>query len=147
MDENIEKSEGQEAPEEQPKSESQPEPQPESQSEPTVCACGTGVEVSTNSRNLGMLSHLLGVFTGFVGTLIIWLLKKDEDEFIEANAKEALNFQISVCICAAALLVTIFFSFLILPLFVVDFVFCVIGAVKASNGQKYRYPISIRLIK
>lgn len=147
MEENIENSEpqapstssGQEASENQPVQET-----PQSQG---GCNTEAVVEASTNSCNLGMLSHLLGVFTGFVGSLIIWLLKKDEDEFVEANAKEALNFQITVCLCAALLLVTMIFAFLLLPLIVLDMVFCIIGAVKAGSGQKYRYPLSIRLIK
>ena len=149
MEENIENSEeqtGQESSENQPTQEPQPEP---TTSESQQCACGSTPEadISKDSRNLAMLCHLLGIFSGFVGSLIIWMLKKEDDPFIEANGREALNFQITVWICAAFLLVTGILVVLLLPLFLVSFIFCLIGAVKASDGKKYRYPISFRLIK
>ena len=49
-------------------------------------------------QTMGMLSHLLGIFTGFLGPLIIWLIKKDESKYIDEQAKEALNFQIAALI-------------------------------------------------
>ncbi len=53
---------------------------------------------STDDRNLAMLSHLLGIVSGFVGALIIWSLKKDQSAFVDEQGKEALNFQITVMI-------------------------------------------------
>ena len=55
-------------------------------------------EVSKDARMWAMLCHLLGLFTCFIGPLIIWLIKKDEDPFIDDQGKEALNFQITVAI-------------------------------------------------
>ena len=55
-------------------------------------------EVSKDARNMAMLCHLLAIFTGFLGPLIIWLIKKDEDPFVDEHGKEALNFQITVFI-------------------------------------------------
>ena len=54
--------------------------------------------LSKDDKNLGMLTHLLGLLTSFIGPLILWLMKKDESEYIEANSREALNFQISMLI-------------------------------------------------
>jgi uncharacterized Tic20 family protein len=56
------------------------------------------VEVSNDVKNMGVLCHLLGLFTCFVGPLVIWLLKKDEMPFVDHHGKEALNFQITLAI-------------------------------------------------
>ncbi|MGY8694644.1 MAG: DUF4870 domain-containing protein, partial [Verrucomicrobiia bacterium] len=55
-------------------------------------------EISKNARSMALLSHLLGVLTSVLVPLIIWILKKEEDPYIEDQSKEALNFQITVII-------------------------------------------------
>jgi uncharacterized Tic20 family protein len=107
-------------------------------------------ELSKDAKNIAMLSHLLGLFTCFVGPLIIWLLKKDDDPFIDCQGKEALNFQITVVIGLFAASVLSFACvgvFLFPVIGVLDLIFCIIASVQASKGQDYRYPISIRLVK
>lgn len=105
---------------------------------------------SNDDRNIAMLAHLLGIFTGFVGALVIWLVKKDSSSFINDQAKEALNFQITVAIglCAAWVLAFILIGFLLVPAIVlVNFIFCILAAIAASKGQTYRYPFALRLVK
>ena len=107
-------------------------------------------EVSKDARMWGMLCHLLGLFTCFVGPLIIWLLKKEEDPFIDNQGKEALNFQITVAIAGivSALLTFICIGALLgVAVSIVDIVFAIIASVKANSGEAYRYPVSIRFIK
>jgi len=107
-------------------------------------------EVSSDSRMMGMLCHLLGLFTCFIGPLIIWLIKKDEDAFVDNQGKEALNFQITVGI---AFIVSVLLAFVCVGVFlgiavgIADLVFCIVAAAKANSGQAYRYPVSIRFIK
>lgn len=99
--------------------------------------------------NLGMLAHLLGIFTGFVGALILWLVRKDQGGFAAGEAREALNFQITMAIAVAAsiLLKFVLIGFLLFPIiFVVDFIFCVMAAISASKGKAYRYPFALRLV-
>ena len=108
------------------------------------------LEVGKNARNMALLCHLLAIFTGFVAPLIIWLLKKDEDPFIDEHGKESVNFQITVLIAMAVSCVLMFVcigAILAACVWVVDIVFCIIAAVKASNGARYRYPLCIRFIK
>ena len=106
-------------------------------------------QISKDSKLFAMLCHLLGFFS-FVGPLIIWLLKKNEDEFVDDQGKEALNWQITMIIAFAACFIL---SFLIIGIFlmpivgVLNLIFLIIGAVKANDGIKYRYPFNIRLIK
>jgi len=112
-------------------------------------------EVSKDARMWGMLCHLLGLFTSFVGPLIIWMLKKAEDPFIDDQGKEALNFQITVGIAFIAVgIVPVLLRFLacVMPFLglavsVADIVFCIIATIKANGGEAYRYPVAIRFIK
>ncbi|MHB1633540.1 MAG: DUF4870 domain-containing protein, partial [Acidithiobacillus sp.] len=65
------------------------------------------------------------------------------------QSKEALNFQITVLIAyvVASILSTLLIGMLIFPLiFMVNLIFCVLAAIKASNGEVYRYPLTLRLL-
>ena len=99
-------------------------------------------------------SALLGVFLHFPGhvlaPLIVWLLKRDESPEIDAHGKEALNFQISMLIynAIAAVFCIVLIGFLILPvLWVLNALFVIIAAIKASDGELYRYPLTIRFLQ
>ena len=104
-----------------------------------------------DSITMGMLCHLLAIFTGFIGPLIIWLIKKDQSPFVDDQGKEALNFQIA---CFLAFLVCIPLNFVFclgtiiaLVIMVVRIVFCVIATIQANKGIPYRYPLNLRLVK
>jgi uncharacterized Tic20 family protein len=113
----------------------------------------TTYEVSSNSRNLAMVSHLSAFVTFFgipspVGPLALWLLNRD-DPFVEAQAKEALNFNISFLLygIVAAISIVLLVGLLALPAVIVTwFVLAIVAAVKASNGEDYRYPFTIRFV-
>ena len=147
MDENMENSTP--TPEE---NQSQPEsapPQPEAtQAAPETAPVNS--DISQDSKNIGMLCHLLGLFTNFVGPLILWLIKKDDDKFVDDQGKEALNFQITVAIAyfVGGLLTMLCIGVVILAAVgICDLVFCILACVAASKGQAYRYPLCIRLVK
>ncbi|HET7921249.1 MAG TPA: DUF4870 domain-containing protein [Gammaproteobacteria bacterium] len=106
-------------------------------------------------RNWGMIAHLSALagyiipFGSIIGPLVVWLAKKDESAFLNDQAKEALNFQITVAIAALICLVLILIIigiFLLWALAIADLVFIVIAAIQASKGVEYRYPINLRLI-
>jgi len=104
---------------------------------------------SVEARNMAMLAHLLGLI-GFIGPLIIWLLKKDEDPYIDDQGKEALNFQLLLMIgwVVAFLASFLCIGVLFIPvLFVIQIVFPIIGAMKGSKGVRYRYPLNLRLVQ
>jgi uncharacterized Tic20 family protein len=93
------------------------------------------------------LSLFLGV--GLIFPLIIYLVKKSESEKIAAHAREALNFHISLFIygLVSVLLCAIFIGFpLLLGVAIIGVVFPIIAAVKASEGNFYRYPLCLRLV-
>jgi uncharacterized protein len=105
--------------------------------------------VSQNSRQLAMFAHLSAILTGFLGPLIFYLVKKDEDPFVGDQSREALNFNLTVLI---AVFVCIVLSFLVIGLFILPIVligalvFQIIAGVQANQGELYRYPISIRMV-
>lgn len=102
-----------------------------------------------DERNLAMLAHLLGIFSGFVGPLVLWLVKRDEAGFVGEQTREALNFQITIAIAMVAsfLLKIVLIGILLVPLILlVNFVFCILAAIAASKGSAYRYPFALRLI-
>ena len=105
---------------------------------------------SNDDRNLAMLAHLLGIVSGFVGALIIWLIKKDQSPFVDEQGKEALNFQITMMIAVVGswILMFVLIGMLLLPLLLLaNLVFCILAAVAVSRGEHYKYPFAIRLLK
>ncbi|MFN0068733.1 MAG: DUF4870 domain-containing protein [Limisphaerales bacterium] len=105
----------------------------------------------------GLLGLVLPSFGAMIGPLVVWLLKKADDPRIDANGREALNFQISIFIYSWVLgvigaltwFILIGFVFLGMAILVGLFgvVMAVVAAVKASNGEdQYRYPLTIRLL-
>jgi uncharacterized protein len=109
-----------------------------------------GGSPSKEARTMAMLAHLLGILTGFLGPLIIWLIKKDDDPFIDDQGKEALNFQITIAI---AMFISGLLMFLCVGFFtaaavaIADLILCIMAGIKANDGVAYRYPLTLRLIK
>lgn len=123
---------------------------------------------SAEERQWAMFAHLSALLGGlltsgwggnigfFIGPLVIWLVKKDTMPFVNDQAKEALNFAITVSIAFLALLILTLMTLgigalltvpLMLIIGVAALVFIVIAAIKANEGVAYRYPFSLRLIK
>jgi uncharacterized Tic20 family protein len=107
-------------------------------------------------RNWAVFCHLSG-FGGLIvpglgqvlGPLILWLLRRDLSAYVDHHGREALNFQISVTIYAlvCGLLVWLLVGFVLLAVLVVfQFVFMVVASVRASQGELYRYPLTLRLV-
>ena len=133
---------------------SNPEPTPNPSPTPVPAQ---PVATVSPARSWEVGCHLAG-FSGFIsglgwicGPLIVWLLKKDEYPSVDAHCKEELNFQFSILIYYIGLFAAGFFTcgvtwFAMAALGVVHLILMVIATVKASDGQLYRYPFTIRLI-
>ena len=105
------------------------------------------VAPTSDEKTLALLAHILTLVAGFVAPLIIYLVKKDESEFITAHAKESLNFQITLFIVFIILLVTIVGIFLMWIIGIAALVLIIVATMKASEGKLYKYPLTLRLIK
>ena len=103
-----------------------------------------------DEKNVALLCHVLTLLVGFVAPLVIYLLKKDESDFVKYHAIESLNFQISLFIyimASVVLMLVIISVFLAIVIGVAALILVIIATVKASEGKTYRYPLTIRLIK
>lgn len=104
---------------------------------------------SQDSRNVAVLVWIGTFFFGFVPSLIVYLIKKD-DAYVLDQSKEALNWAITALIGVFVGAILTFFLVGVLVLIVVglcSFVFCVMGAIAGSDGRPYRVPFALRLIK
>ena len=111
---------------------------------------------SAEEKQWAMFAHLSALvgyiipFGSIIGPLLIWQIKKNEMPFVDDQGKEALNFQITVAIAAIVclILIVVLIGILLFPIVaLVDLIFIVIASIAANNGQAYRYPFAIRLIK
>jgi hypothetical protein len=115
--------------------------------------------ISKEQRTWAMFAHLSAFamyLTGIghiLGPLIVWLLKREGNPFVDDQGKEALNFNISYSlylICAVILAFTLVGllvaipALLILP--ILHIIFMIVGAIKANDGVPYRYPATIRFL-
>ncbi|MGJ9382484.1 hypothetical protein CR203_10155 [Salipaludibacillus neizhouensis] len=106
--------------------------------------------ISKEEKTLAMLIYLISYFTVFIGPVIIWILKKDESEFIDYHGKEYLNFLISITVYSiiSGLFVLILIGILMLAIVgVAGFILTIIAAIKAYDGEYYKFPLIFRLIK
>ena len=114
------------------------------------------------ARQWAMLAHLsafggllIGGFT-FLGPLIVYAIKKDEDPFVADQAREALNFNLSALLYGTVLgivtfilifvLIGLLFIPVIIALAIAWLVLVIVAAVAANRGEAYRYPLTIRFI-
>ena len=108
-------------------------------------------DVQAEDKTLALITHLSGIIAGFIVPLIIWLINKDKADkgWLNEQAKEALNFQITVLLAwiVAFVLSFVLIGFLLYPVILIgNIVFCILAGMKANNGESYRYPVSIRLV-
>ncbi len=100
--------------------------------------------------HLAAFSGYLGIpFGNIIGPLILWLMKREMDPFVDTQGKEALNFQISLTIyfLVSLVLCLILIGFILVPVvYVGGLILTIVAAVKANDGEDYRYPFTIRLI-
>ncbi|MRH42724.1 DUF4870 domain-containing protein [Aquibacillus halophilus] len=107
--------------------------------------------MSTKDERLyAMLIYLLSFPFPILAPLIIWLMKREESEFIEYHGKEYLNLLISytIYLTVSALSLLLLIGVVLLPVVgTMLAVFTIIAAIKSYNGEKYRIPLIIRFVK
>jgi len=112
--------------------------------------------LTETERNWAMLCHLAAFagfffpFGGVIGPLICWLTRKDESMWININGKNAMNFQLSMLLYMVLIfpLVFIVVGIPIIMILVTLKVVCIIlGSVKASKGELFKYPMAIPFIQ
>ena len=103
-----------------------------------------------DEKNLGIIMHALSL-CGFslIGPLIVWLVKKDESAFIDAQGRELLNFQLSILIYAL-ICIPLCFLCIGVPLLIIigigSVILTIISLMKATEGKIYRFPLTFRML-
>lgn len=106
---------------------------------------------STDDRNIAMLTHLSGFILCFIVPLVVWLMHKDraDKDYLVSEAKEALNFQLTVliayviCWVLTAIVIGRYLGWLV---WVVNVISCIVAAMQVSRSGNYRYPYCLRLV-
>lgn len=103
-----------------------------------------------DEKTWAVLTHVIGIFFNFLPSLIVFLVFKGRGPFLEAHAKSALNFQLTMLIAYVAgtilsFVLVGFIVFIVVPILVI--VFAIIASVRASAGEYYTYPLSIPFFK
>jgi uncharacterized protein len=104
---------------------------------------------SSEDTTWALLAHLSVLVLGFVGPLVVYLVKKDSSPFVKEHAAEALNWAITLTIAtvvSVVLIVVLIGILLLMAIGVAALVFAVLAAIAANNGQSYRYPMTLRLV-
>jgi uncharacterized Tic20 family protein len=119
-----------------------------------------------NDRNYSSITHLSGFagwffpFGNIIAPLILWMAKKNENAYIDAHGKAAVNFQLSLILYGfllAILILPITFLTLglgliaiilaLIPVLILKIVLIISASLKANNGEYYEYPFTIEFIK
>lgn len=105
----------------------------------------------SDERMWSVFAQLGPLLLSFIPPLVIWLALKDRSRFVEQEAKESLNFQITMVIAqiAAAIITAITFGIggIVYLAFIAALVFMILAAVANGKGEPYRYPVNIRFVK
>jgi uncharacterized protein len=107
-------------------------------------------------RTWSLIAHLSGLagyiipFGMVAGPLLVWLLKRHEMPIVGEHARRALNFQLTVLI-GLMISIPLMFVFIGIPLMILiglaQLVFTIVAAIKVNEGEDYRYPFSLELVK
>lgn len=104
----------------------------------------------SDDRMFGVLIWIVGLFFSIIGPLIVWLVKRDQSAYVDAVGKTVLNFNISytiwIIVTALLSIILIGIPFLIAA-GVMYFVFSIVGAVKANQGEDFTPWLTIRFLK
>jgi uncharacterized Tic20 family protein len=114
--------------------------------QPQAQATGGG---GTDPKTMAMLAQLLGIFTGFLGPLIIYLINGEKDPYVRHHSAEALNFQITLFIgylASFALMLVLIGFITFFVVWIGGLVLMIMATMAANRGEWYRYPINLRLV-
>lgn len=136
-------------------------------STPPPSAAAGAVALPSDVRTWAMAAHISAPVLGFLsagllfflGPLLVWLIKRNDHPFIDHHGREAVNFNLSMVIYGIALMVVavplglLTLGLGLIPLLLLAaaiavawLIFSIVAAVKASKGESYRYPLTLRLV-
>lgn len=100
--------------------------------------------------HLSLFAGHLVPFGGIIAPIVIWQTQKAEMPELDQHGKNAVNwvitFVISLCVFVPLSFVFVGIPFLIAAV-VLNVVFPIIAALKANDGEVWKYPLAISFIK
>ena len=106
-----------------------------------------GTSPSSSDKTAALLTHLGGIFFGPIPSLIVYFVAGN-NPWLKDQARNALNFQLTILIAwivVSALHWVLFFLYF--PLELANIILSVIAAIKGNQGEAWRYPAAIELVK
>jgi uncharacterized Tic20 family protein len=103
----------------------------------------------SDAKSMAVLAQVLGILTGLIGPLIIYLVNGEKDPYVRHHSSEALNFQLTLLIAylvSAVLILVLIGLLMFLVVWVLAIVWGIQAAIAANRGEWYRYPVSIRFV-
>lgn len=107
-------------------------------------------------RTYSMFLHLSLLLSHFaippvIAALVLWLMKREQSQFVDDHGKEAINFQLSMLCYAGAATVVGFLTcsvgwLFFIPIYALGLIGLILGAIAANKGRYFRYPACIRFI-
>ena len=137
-------------------SQEEPQSMPEAVASAQKEAAADATKLTASEKDWGMACHLSALsgfvipFGSFLGPLIVWLVKRNEYDYVDIQGKEALNFQLTVLLAmlVSGVLMLVVVGFILLAFIgIFSLVMTIIASVKASSGEYYQYPLTIRFVK
>ena len=117
---------------------------------------GSTEAVSAAVLQMAIMIHLTGLagylipFGGLLLPLVLWLLWRKNDPFLDATGKEVVNFQLTLLIyylISIVLIIVVIGTVLLLGVMLLQLIAIVIAAIRTSKGELFRYPLTIRFFR
>jgi len=104
----------------------------------------------SDQRLWATLTHLSALIFPLIGPLVAWLVLRERGAFVEDQTKESLNFNITMVIFGVVISIVAVITFgigsILYLYYVAALVFIILAAVAANRGERYRYPLTLRLV-
>lgn len=100
--------------------------------------------------HIGTFSSMFVPLGNIIVPIIVWQMKKHDSEFVVEQAKESLNFQITLMIyslISLLLCIIVIGFFLIFALVIFGLIMVIIAAIRTNEGEDFQYPMTLRLFK
>ena len=99
-------------------------------------------EINSDDRIMALLAYILGFFIGFVGPLVIYVVKKDKSPFVAYHALQAIIFHAVIWVGYAVGVSALFLAPLVwLAVGVLSLVFTIVAALAANRGEWFEIPV------
>ena len=100
--------------------------------------------------HFSILTNLIVPFGGVIAPIVMWQMKKDEFADVDQHGKNIVNFLISMLIysvVSAILMLVVIGVFLLIAIGIAGVVLPIIAGIKANNGEVWKYPLTLQIIK